>query len=103
MPGERTLHDLLAHLLGWDEWAVGVFEISALRALPPVLIEALRDVDDYNARDHDALSPRSPATICCRRCKPRRQRVVASAMADAAKMAGRRGASRELALRGRRR
>ena len=48
--GERSLHDLLAHILGWDEWAVGVFEISRLRALPPVLIDALRDVDAYNAR-----------------------------------------------------
>lgn len=50
LPGERSLHDLLAHILGWDEWAVGVFEISRLRALPPVLIDALRDVDAYNAR-----------------------------------------------------
>ncbi|HKW20820.1 MAG TPA: maleylpyruvate isomerase N-terminal domain-containing protein [Ktedonobacterales bacterium] len=50
LPGDRSLHDLLAHILGWDEWAVGVFEISRLRALPPVLIDALRDVDGYNAR-----------------------------------------------------
>jgi hypothetical protein len=50
LPGDRSLHDLLAHILGWDEWAVGVFEISRLRALPPVLIDALRDVDAYNAR-----------------------------------------------------
>jgi uncharacterized damage-inducible protein DinB len=50
LPGERSLHDLLAHMLAWDEWAVGVFEISQLRALPPVLIDALRDVDAYNAR-----------------------------------------------------
>jgi hypothetical protein len=50
LPGERSLHDLLAHILAWDEWAVGVFEISRLRALPPVLIDALRDVDAYNAR-----------------------------------------------------
>lgn len=50
LPGERSLHDLLAHMLAWDEWAVGVFEISRLRALPPVLINALRDVDAYNAR-----------------------------------------------------
>jgi hypothetical protein len=50
MPGGRSLHDLLAHILAWDEWAVGVFEISRLRALPPVLINALRDVDAYNAR-----------------------------------------------------
>lgn len=50
LPGDRSLHDLLAHILAWDEWAVGVFEISRLRALPPVLIGALRDVDAYNAR-----------------------------------------------------
>jgi hypothetical protein len=50
LPGDRSLHDLLAHMLAWDEWAVGVFEISRLRALPPVLIDALRDVDAYNAR-----------------------------------------------------
>lgn len=50
LPGGRSLHDLLAHILAWDEWAVGVFEISRLRALPPVLIDALRDVDAYNAR-----------------------------------------------------
>ncbi|HET8907064.1 MAG TPA: hypothetical protein VFN11_08875 [Ktedonobacterales bacterium] len=50
LPGDRSLHDLLAHILAWDEWAVGVFEISRLRTLPPVLIGALRDVDAYNAR-----------------------------------------------------
>lgn len=50
LPGGRSLHDLLAHILGWDEWAVGVFEISRLRTLPPVLVDALRDVDAYNAR-----------------------------------------------------
>jgi uncharacterized damage-inducible protein DinB len=50
LPGDRSLHDLLAHILAWDEWAVGVFEISRLRTLPPVLIDALRDVDAYNAR-----------------------------------------------------
>ena len=50
LPGERSLHDLLAHLLGWDEWAVGVFEISRLARAAAVLIDALRDVDAYNAR-----------------------------------------------------
>ncbi|MGE5335659.1 MAG: hypothetical protein ACM3N4_13235, partial [Nitrososphaerota archaeon] len=33
LPGGRSLHDLLSHILAWDEWAVGVFEISRLRAL----------------------------------------------------------------------
>ena len=41
---------MLAHLIGWDEWAVAAFEISAYRALPRVLVEAARDVDGYNAR-----------------------------------------------------
>jgi hypothetical protein len=50
LPGGRSLHDQMAHLLAWDEWATGVFDISALRALPPVLVEALRDSDEYNAR-----------------------------------------------------
>lgn len=50
LPGERTIHDILAHLIGWDEWAVAAFEISASRALPPVLVEAYHHVDDYNAR-----------------------------------------------------
>lgn len=50
LPGDRSLHELLSHILAWDEWAVGVFEISRLRALPQVLIDALRDVDAYNAR-----------------------------------------------------
>lgn len=50
LSGGRSLHDVLAHILAWDEWAVGVFEISRLRSLPPVLIDALRDVDAYNAR-----------------------------------------------------
>lgn len=50
LPGGRGIHEVLSHLLAWDEWAVAVFEISQLRALPPVLIEAVRDVDAYNAR-----------------------------------------------------
>ena len=50
LPGGRTLHDQLTHLLAWDEWAVGAFEISALRPLPPTLVEALRDSTAYNAR-----------------------------------------------------
>lgn len=50
LPGGRTLHDQLTHILAWDEWAVGAFEISALRPLPPVLVEALRASDNYNAR-----------------------------------------------------
>jgi uncharacterized damage-inducible protein DinB len=50
LPGNRSIHDQLVHLLAWDEWAIGVFEISALRPLPPVLVSALLDSDEYNAR-----------------------------------------------------
>jgi uncharacterized protein (TIGR03083 family) len=49
LPG-GSLHDVLAHLLGWDEWAMAVFDISAVRALPDALVDALKDVDGYNAR-----------------------------------------------------
>jgi uncharacterized protein (TIGR03083 family) len=49
LPG-GSLHDILAHLLGWDEWAMAVFDISAARALPEVLVDALKAVDGYNAR-----------------------------------------------------
>ena len=57
LPGEATLHDMLAHLLGWDEWATAVFEISAYRDLPDVLVEAARDVDGYNARTQTRYRP----------------------------------------------
>lgn len=50
LPGGRSIHDILAHLIGWDEWAVGAFEISSSRPLPPVLVEAYHHVDDYNER-----------------------------------------------------
>ncbi|WIG60067.1 MAG: hypothetical protein OJF49_002815 [Ktedonobacterales bacterium] len=50
LAGERTIHDLLAHVLAWDEWAIAVFEISASRDLPPVLFQASQDVDAYNER-----------------------------------------------------
>src|SRR6476660_1461036 len=57
LPGEATLHDMLAHLLGWDEWATAVFEISAYRELPDVLVEAARNVDAYNARAQARYRP----------------------------------------------
>jgi len=57
LPGGATLHDMLAHLLGWDEWVTAVFEISAYRELPDVLIEAARDVDGYNARTQTRYRP----------------------------------------------
>lgn len=51
LPGVNTLHDVLAHILAWDEWAVGVFELSHLRdEVPLTLARALDDVDAFNAR-----------------------------------------------------
>lgn len=50
LPGSRTIHEVLSHILAWDEWGIAVFEISAMRALPPVLTQALHDVDSFNAR-----------------------------------------------------
>jgi hypothetical protein len=50
LPGERTIHDLLAHILGWDEWAIGAFEISLLRGLAPSFRAALDDLDAFNER-----------------------------------------------------
>jgi len=50
LSGERSIHDLLSHILAWDEWAVATFEISAHRELPPVLRRALADVDAFNAK-----------------------------------------------------
>jgi hypothetical protein len=57
LPGGATLHDMLAHLLGWDEWATAVFEISAYRELPDVLVDAARDVDGYNGRTQTRYRP----------------------------------------------
>lgn len=51
LPGGRSIHDLLAHLLAWDEWAVAVFELSQLRdTLPPALTRPAADRDAYNAK-----------------------------------------------------
>lgn len=50
LPGGRTIHDLLAHLIAWDEWAFAVLDISQARDLPLVLLNAVRDVDAYNAK-----------------------------------------------------
>lgn len=50
LPGNRAIHDLLAHLVAWDEWAIGVFEISIDRPLPSVLARIPGDVDGFNER-----------------------------------------------------
>jgi hypothetical protein len=52
LPGGRSIHDQLTHIIGWDEWAAAVFDLSRVRdELPPVLINALSEVDAYNARN----------------------------------------------------
>lgn len=51
LSGGNSVHAVLSHLLGWDEWAIGAFEISLVRdELPPTFQRALDDVDGYNAR-----------------------------------------------------
>ncbi len=58
LPDGRTAHAMLSHLLAWDEWTTAVFELSALRALPEKLTQALRDAGAFNARAvarYDAL------------------------------------------------
>lgn len=50
LPGGGSLHALLSHLLGWDEWLIAALEVSAVRELPSRLIAAYRDVDGFNAR-----------------------------------------------------
>jgi hypothetical protein len=50
LPGNVPLHDMLAHILAWDEWAIAVFEISLIRELPPVFQHSIDDVDAFNAR-----------------------------------------------------
>jgi hypothetical protein len=50
LPGGVTAHAMFSHLLAWDEWAIAVFELSALRELPEKLTRALREIDGFNAR-----------------------------------------------------
>jgi hypothetical protein len=51
LPAGWTIHDLLTHLIGWDEWAAAVFDLSLIRdELPPVVIDAIGDPDAYNER-----------------------------------------------------
>ncbi len=50
LPGGVSLHGMLSHLLGWDEWAIAILELSAVRELPVKLVTAYRDVDGFNAR-----------------------------------------------------
>jgi DinB superfamily len=51
LPGGNSIHDVLAHILAWDEWALAVIELSQLRdTLPDTLVQAAADVDAYNAK-----------------------------------------------------
>lgn len=50
LPGDVSLHAMLSHLLGWDEWMIAALEMSAVRELPARLISAYHDVDGFNAR-----------------------------------------------------
>ncbi|MGO8946833.1 MAG: hypothetical protein ACLQUY_04025 [Ktedonobacterales bacterium] len=50
LPRDASLHDLLADVLAWDEWAIAVFEISLIRDLPTALQQAMDDADAFNRR-----------------------------------------------------
>lgn len=51
LSGGNSVHAVLSHLLAWDEWAIGAFEISLVRdELPPSFQQALDDVDAFNER-----------------------------------------------------
>ncbi|HZC06836.1 MAG TPA: maleylpyruvate isomerase N-terminal domain-containing protein [Ktedonobacterales bacterium] len=50
LPGGVTVHAMLSHLLGWDEWLIATLEMSATRELPAKLVAAYREVDAFNAR-----------------------------------------------------
>ena len=51
LPGGNSIHDVLAHILAWDEWGLAVIELSQLRdTLPETLRQAVTDVDAYNAK-----------------------------------------------------
>jgi hypothetical protein len=51
LPGGNSIHDVLAHILAWDEWALAVIELSQLRdTLPDTLVQAAANVDAYNAK-----------------------------------------------------
>jgi hypothetical protein len=56
LPGAGSLHMLLSHLLGWDEWLIAALEVSGVRELPTRLIDAYRDVDGFNARSISRLA-----------------------------------------------
>lgn len=50
LPGGQSLHAVLSCQLGWDEWIVAAYELSALRPLPPILAQAIDDEPALGAR-----------------------------------------------------
>ncbi len=66
LPHDHSLHDLLAALLAWDEWAAAIFEVSLLRALPPKLIaptQAAEARHDFEARAFARYAPLARAEL----------------------------------------
>lgn len=50
LPGNVSLHAMLSHLLGWDEWLIAALEVSAVRELPARLVATFQDMDGFNER-----------------------------------------------------
>ena len=66
LPHDRSLHNVLAALLAWDEWAAAVFEVSLLRALPPKLIaltQAAEARHEFEARAFVRYAPLGRADV----------------------------------------
>ena len=60
LPRDRSLHDLLAALLAWDEWAAAIFELSLLRGLPPKLIAPTQSAEARHEFEARALARYAP-------------------------------------------
>jgi len=60
LPHDRSLHNLLAALLAWDEWAAAVFEMSLLRALPPRLIALTQAAEARHSFEARAMARYAP-------------------------------------------
>ncbi|HLY31766.1 MAG TPA: hypothetical protein VKQ36_12125, partial [Ktedonobacterales bacterium] len=60
LPNGQTLHDALAILLAWDEWAIAVFEVSLLRALPARLTLPASNGDEAQAYEARAQTRSAP-------------------------------------------
>ena len=65
LPGGGTLHDTLAHLLGWDEWAVGVTARSGLSPPPTVIdMPVSRRLSHSSPPNASALRTMRSLTVC---------------------------------------